>query len=126
MHDLIHDLARLTMADSLAVFDAAPKRNTHGLKYYRYWLLRKYDGTAKLANFLPSKMRALRFSDSGELHIPRSAFSFAKLLHTLDFGECSGILLPSSVGQLKQLRCLIAPRMKNDSLPECITELSKL
>jgi Leucine-rich repeat (LRR) protein len=114
------------MADCLAVFDAAPKRNTHGLKYCRYLLLRKYDGTAKLANFLPSKMRALHFSNSGELHIPRGAFSFAKRLRTLDFSECSGILLPSSVGQLKQLRCLIAPRMQNESLPECITELSKL
>ncbi|WVZ50136.1 hypothetical protein U9M48_001422 [Paspalum notatum var. saurae] len=60
MHDLVHDLARLTMAEELIVFDVAPKRNAH------------------------------------------------------------------SIGQLKQLRCLIAPRMQNKSLPEFITELAKL
>ncbi|XP_066342211.1 disease resistance protein RPV1-like [Miscanthus floridulus] len=125
MHDLVHDMATLTAADELIVFDVAPQRNTRDHKYCRYSLLRKYDRTMKLAN-MPSKLRALRFSDSAELDIPSGAFSFAKCLGTLDFSECSGIMLPSSIGRLKQLRCLIAPRMKNDSLPECITELSKL
>ncbi|WVZ50188.1 hypothetical protein U9M48_001465 [Paspalum notatum var. saurae] len=41
--------------------------------------------------------------------IPRGAFSLFKCLRTLDFSECFGILLPASIGQLKQLRCLIAP-----------------
>jgi hypothetical protein len=126
MHDLVHDLARLTVADELIVFDVAPPRNTRAHKYCRYSLHRNYDQTIKLAN-MPSKMRALRFSDSGELlDIPSGAFSFAKFLRTLDFSECSGIFLPASIGQPKQLRCLIAPRMQNDSLPECITQLSKL
>ncbi|KAL6590967.1 hypothetical protein ACP70R_050149 [Stipagrostis hirtigluma subsp. patula] len=40
--------------------------------------------------------------------------------------ECSSILLPASIGQLRQLRFLIAPRTQNERLPECITELSKL
>jgi Leucine-rich repeat (LRR) protein len=126
MHDLVHDLARLTMADKLIVFDVAPQRNKHAYKYCHYSLLRKFDQTMKLAN-MPSKLRALRFSDSGGLlDIPSGAFSFAKCLRTLDFSECSGIMLPASIGRMKQLRCLIAPRMQNDSLPECITELSKL
>ncbi|KAJ1276567.1 hypothetical protein BS78_05G224000 [Paspalum vaginatum] len=126
MHDLVHDLARLTMADELIVFDAAPKRNAHAHKYCRYSLLKKYDGTTKLSNILPSKITVLRFSDCGKPNIPSGAFSFAKCLRTLDFSESSCILLPDSIGQLKQLRCLIAPRMQNKSLPECITELAKL
>ncbi|KAJ1276569.1 hypothetical protein BS78_05G224200 [Paspalum vaginatum] len=126
MHDLVHDLARLTMADDLIVFDVALKRNAHAHKHCRYSLLRKYDGTTKFSIILPSKMRVLRFSDCGRLDIPSGAFSFAKCLRTLDFSETSGILLSDSIGQLKQLRCLIAPRMQNVSLPECITELAKL
>ncbi|XP_021317837.1 putative disease resistance protein RGA1 [Sorghum bicolor] len=126
MHDLVHDLARLTMSDELIFFDVAPPRNTSAHKNCRYSWLRKCDRTMKLAN-MPSKIRALRFSHSGEpLDIPNGAFSFAKYLRTLNFSECSGILLPASIGKLKQLRCLIAPRMQNESLPECITELSKL
>jgi hypothetical protein len=125
MHDLVHDLARLTMAGELIVFDAQ-ERNTRGQKYCRYSLLRKYDWTMKLANILPSKMRVIRFSDSGILDIPSGVFSFAKYMRTLDFSECSGIILPASIGQLKLLRCLIAPRMQNESLLECITELPKL
>ncbi|WVZ50173.1 hypothetical protein U9M48_001454 [Paspalum notatum var. saurae] len=126
MHDLVHDLARLTVADELIVFDVAPKRNACAHKHCQYSLLRKYDGTTKLSNILPSKMRVLRFSDCGKLDIPNGAFSFAKCLRTLDFSDTSCILLPDSIGQLEQLRCLIAPRMQNDSLPECITELAKL
>jgi hypothetical protein len=106
MHDLVHDLARLTVDDELIVFDVAPRRNERGHKYCRYSLLRKYDPRIKLAN-MPSKMRALLLSDSGELlDIPSGAFSCAKCLRTLDFSECSAILLPNSIGKLKQLRCL--------------------
>jgi hypothetical protein len=50
MHDLVHDLARLTMADELLVFDVAPQINTHVHKYCRYSLLRKCDRTMNLAN----------------------------------------------------------------------------
>ena len=125
MHDLVHDLARLTMDDKLIDFNAQ-QRNTRGQKYCRYSLLKNYDQTIKLASILPSKISALRFSDSGELHIQSGAFSFANCLRILDFSECSGILLPASIGKLKQLRCLIAPRMQNETLPMCITELSKL
>jgi len=125
MHDLVHDLARLTMADQLKIYDFAPPRKTRAHKYFRYSLLKKYDSTTKLEN-MPSKMRALHFSDSVQLNIRNGAFSFAMCLRILDFSECSGVLLPASIGKLKQLRCLIAPRMQNETLPKCITELSKL
>ena len=84
MHDLVHDLARLTMDDKLIDFNAQ-QRNTRGQKYCRYSLLKNYDQTIKLASILPSKIRALRFSDSGELHIQSGAFSFANCLRILDF-----------------------------------------
>ncbi|WVZ50148.1 hypothetical protein U9M48_001434 [Paspalum notatum var. saurae] len=126
MHDLVHDLARLTMADGLIVVDATLKRKASAHEYCSYSLLKNYVGTRKMSNILPSKMRVLRFSDCGKLDIPSGAFSFVKCLRTLDFSETSGILLPDSIGQLKQLRCLIAPRMQNESLPEFITELAKL
>jgi Leucine-rich repeat (LRR) protein len=114
------------MADELVVFDVEQRRNARAHKYCYYLLLKNYDRTIKLASILPSKMRALRFLGSDELDIRSGAFSFAKCLRTLDFSECSGIMLPASIGRLKQLRCLIAPRMQNESLPECITELPKL
>ncbi|WVZ50134.1 hypothetical protein U9M48_001420 [Paspalum notatum var. saurae] len=126
MHDLVHDLARFILADELIIFYGTSKRNAHARKYCRYSLLTEYDQTMKLANILPSKIRALCLSDSGKLDIPRGAFSFSKCLRTLNFSECSGILLPASIGQMKQLRCLIAPRVQNESFPECITELVKL
>ncbi|GJN10547.1 hypothetical protein PR202_ga28648 [Eleusine coracana subsp. coracana] len=40
--------------------------------------------------------------------------------------ECSGITLTSPIGQLNQLRCLIAPQVQNVMLPESIAQLLKL
>ncbi|KAF8665845.1 hypothetical protein HU200_053924 [Digitaria exilis] len=127
MHDLVHDLATLIMGDELIVsYDASKSKNAHSHKYCRYVLATRYDKASKLSNVLPSKVRALHFSVSDELDLYRGAFSFAKCLRILDFSGCSSILLPASIGQLKQLKYLFAPRMKNEDLPEYITELSKL
>ncbi|KAF8665844.1 hypothetical protein HU200_053923 [Digitaria exilis] len=127
MHDLVHDLATLIMGDELIVsYDASKSKNAHSHKYCRYVLATRYDKATKLSNVLPSKVRALHFSVSDELDLYRGAFSFAKCLRILDFSGCSSILLPASIGQLKQLKYLFAPRMENEDLPEYITELSKL
>uniref|UniRef100_K3ZHB4 NB-ARC domain-containing protein n=1 Tax=Setaria italica TaxID=4555 RepID=K3ZHB4_SETIT len=127
MHDLVHDLATLIMGDELIVSNVASKNNkAHSQKYCRYASVTKYDNTTRLSNVLPSKVRALHFSDSGKLDLSCEAFSFAKCLHILDFSGCSGILLPPSIGQLKQLKYLTAPRIQNEVLPEFMTELSKL
>ncbi|CAL4990931.1 unnamed protein product [Urochloa decumbens] len=123
MHDLVHDLATLIMDDELI---ASRKSNTHGQRYCRYALVTKYDRSMKLSNDLPLKVRALHFSDSGTLDLYCGAFSFAKCLCILDFSGCSSILLPSSIGQLKQLKYLVAPRIRNEGLPKYITDLSKL
>nr|XP_034606517.1 putative disease resistance protein RGA1 isoform X1 [Setaria viridis] len=127
MHDLVHDLATLIMGDELIVSNVASKNNkAHSQKYCRYASVTKYDHTTRLSNVLPSKVRALHFSDSGKLDLSCGAFWFAKCLRILDFSGCSGILLPASIGQLKQLTYLSAPRMQNEVLPEFMTELSKL
>ncbi|GJN10487.1 hypothetical protein PR202_ga28585 [Eleusine coracana subsp. coracana] len=43
-----------------------------------------------------------------------------------NFSECYSILLPDSIGQLKQLKCLIAPKAQNERLPQPIVALTKL
>ncbi|CAO2150418.1 unnamed protein product [Urochloa humidicola] len=127
MHDLVHDLATLIMGDQLIIsYVASKSSNAHSRKYCRYALVARYDQATKLSNILPSKVRALHFSESGKLDLHCRALSFAKWLHVLDFSGCSSMLLPGSIGKLKQLMYLAAPRMQNEDLPEYITELSKL
>ncbi|XP_066340594.1 putative disease resistance protein RGA3 isoform X2 [Miscanthus floridulus] len=129
MHDLVHDLATLIMADELIASGVASKSNNeHGKRYCRYALVTKYDQAqaTKLSCILPSKVRALHFSDCNKLELASGAFSFAKCLRILDFSGCSSIQLPASIGKLKQLKYLLAPRMQNEVLPEYITELDKL
>ncbi|KAL6868309.1 hypothetical protein ACP4OV_015154 [Aristida adscensionis] len=126
MHDLVHELATSVIGDELIEIDATKTSNTNEQKFGRYALLRNYDGQEKLSKILPKKVRALHFSDSSKLGFHDGSFSSAKYLRILELSECSNILLPASIGRLLQLRCLIAPRMQNERLPECITELSKL
>jgi Leucine-rich repeat (LRR) protein len=135
MHDLVHELARsvLNDEDELIVIDAANKKvralhvgNTMEQKYCRYALLTNYDGRTMLSDILPKKVRALHFSSSCKLAPNDGSFSFAMCLRILDFSECSGIILPSSTGQLNQLKCLIAPNLQNKRLPDSIVQLTKL
>ncbi|KAF8765555.1 hypothetical protein HU200_008442 [Digitaria exilis] len=59
-----------------------------------------------------------------ELHGP--AFEAAESLRVLDLSECSIQKLPHSIGRLRQLRYLNAPRIRDKMIPECITKLSTL
>jgi hypothetical protein len=64
MHDLVHDLATLIMADELIPSDVASKSNNkHGQKYCRYALVTQYDQLqpTELSCILPSNVRALHF-----------------------------------------------------------------
>ena len=127
MHDLVHDLATLIIGDELMVSSVASKStNAHRLKYCRYALVTKYDQETKLSVVLPSKVRALHFSDSSKLDLCCGAFSSTKCLRVLDFSGCPSTKLPISIGHVKQLQYLTAPRMQNEVLPEYITEISKL
>ncbi|TVU40231.1 hypothetical protein EJB05_13684, partial [Eragrostis curvula] len=129
MHDLVHDLARSVIGDELIVIDAtdaAKKSNSSEQTYCRYVLLTNYDGQTKLSNILPKKVRALHLSGCSNLGLHDGLFSSTKCLRILDFRGCSSAELPVSIGKLKQLKCLIAPRTQNEKLPESIVELSKL
>ncbi|GJN13271.1 hypothetical protein PR202_ga31624 [Eleusine coracana subsp. coracana] len=120
----MHDLARLIMGDGL--LDASTKCNSIRGRNYRYALLA--DCNKPLNSFMayPDKIRAIRFQRSGETGHCSIGISTAKYLRVLDLGESSLEKLPSSIGQLKLLRYLNAPGMKDRVIPSCITKFSKL
>jgi Leucine-rich repeat (LRR) protein len=126
MHDLVYDLARSVMDEELVVYNADKARSTVDRKYCRYASLTNCCKALNISTALPAKLRAMLFQDCRNLGIHDGSFSFAKCLHVLDLTESSVSKFPTSVGQLKQLRFLIAPRMKNLSFPNSFTGLSKL
>lgn len=144
MHDLVHDLARYVMVDE--ILDASKQGNTTRRRC-RFALLN--DCTKPLESFTHSavKIRALRFlgSDKNVLHgaslsparylrslvcgktgFHNDLFSSAKYLYVLDLSECLIQKLPDSIGHLKQLRYLNAPRVQQQVIPNCVTKLLKL
>ncbi|KAK1698394.1 hypothetical protein QYE76_015091 [Lolium multiflorum] len=120
MHDLVHDLARLVMDDEILVVGKGG--NTEG-SWYHYALL---DDCSKPLGLESSKIRALRFVDCDKIELHHAAFSSAKSLRVLDLSECIIHKLPDSIGLLKQLRYLNAPRVQDAVIPNDISTLSKL
>ncbi|XP_071681136.1 uncharacterized protein [Lolium perenne] len=120
MHDLVHDLARLVMDDEILVVGKGG--NTEG-SWYHYALL---DDCSKPLGFESSKIRALRFMDCDKIELHHAAFSSAKSLRVLDLSECIIHKVPDSIGVLKQLRYLNAPRVQDALIPNDISTLSKL
>ncbi|KAM0866957.1 hypothetical protein ACQ4PT_042312 [Festuca glaucescens] len=120
MHDLVHDLARLVMDDEILVVGKGG--NTEGI-WYHYALL---DDCSKPLGLESSKIRALRFMDCDKIELHHAAFSSAKSLRVLDLSECIIHKLPDSIGVLKQLRYLNAPRVQDAVIPNDIIKLSKL
>ncbi|KAF2910084.1 hypothetical protein DAI22_11g073100 [Oryza sativa Japonica Group] len=123
MHDLVHDFARSILFD--AVLDSGKKINI-GVSSCRYGMLRDCSKPLELVTPSPAKIRALHFLGCGKIELHGVAFSSASCLRVLDLSGCSILRLPASIGQLKQLRYLNAPGMKNRMIPKCITKLSKL
>ncbi|KAM0860302.1 hypothetical protein ACQ4PT_046626 [Festuca glaucescens] len=120
MHDLVHDLARLVMDDEILVVGKGG--NTEG-SWYHYALL---DDCSKPLGFESSKIRALHFMDCDKIELHHAAFSSAKSLRVLDLSECIIHKLPDSIGVLRQLRYLNAPRVQDALIPNDISTLSKL
>ncbi|KAM0860311.1 hypothetical protein ACQ4PT_046629 [Festuca glaucescens] len=120
MHDLVHDLARSVMDDEILVVGKCV--NVQG-RCYHYALL---DDCSKPLGLESSKIRALHFADCDKIKLHDAAFSSAKSLRVLDLSECSIHKLPYSIGVLKQLRYLNAPRVQDAIIPNSITRLSKL
>ncbi|KAM0905638.1 hypothetical protein ACQ4PT_017241 [Festuca glaucescens] len=120
MHDLVHDLARSVMDGEILVFGKGD--NIDG-SCYHYALL---DDCSKPLGRESSKIRALRFVHCDKIKIHDAVFSSTKSLRVLDLSECSIHKLPDSIGVLKQLRYLNAPRVQDATIPNSITRLSKL
>jgi Leucine-rich repeat (LRR) protein len=120
MHDLAHDLARAILADQVN-----DKGNAGGNRC-RYALLTDCTKPLQLSVTSPANIIALHFLDCRELELRGDAFLLATCLRVLDLNECLIGRLPDSIGRLKQLRFLHAPRIQDQMIPSCITELSEL
>ncbi|CAM0948543.1 unnamed protein product [Alopecurus aequalis] len=120
MHDLVHDLARACLADQVNYKGSA------GENKCKYALLTDCRKPLQFSVTSPANLKSLHFLDCGKLELCGDAFSLAMCLHVLDLSECLIQKLPISIGQLKKLRYLRAPRIKDCLIPNCITELSEL
>ncbi|OQU80051.1 hypothetical protein SORBI_3007G071950 [Sorghum bicolor] len=124
MHDLVHDLARLVLADEL-ILGESKLGNTDGSSC-RYALFDDCSKRMESYTDSPAKIKALRFLDCGKIGLHGDAFSSAKYIRVLDLSDCFIQELPDSVGQLKQLRYLNAPKIQHRMIPNSITKLLKL
>ncbi|CAM0948539.1 unnamed protein product [Alopecurus aequalis] len=120
MHDLVHDLATAILADQLN-----NKGNFYG-NICHYASLTDCSKPLQLAVTSPASLKALRFMGCGKLELCGDAYSLAMCLRVLDLSECFIQKLPDTVGQLKQLRFLCAPRIHDQMIPDFITKLSEL
>uniref|UniRef100_A0A453T2R7 Disease resistance protein winged helix domain-containing protein n=1 Tax=Aegilops tauschii subsp. strangulata TaxID=200361 RepID=A0A453T2R7_AEGTS len=120
MHDLVHDLARAILAD--------PVNNKGSVvgNGCLYAFLTDCSKPLQLSATSSANIKALHFLDSGKLELRGDAFSLGTCLRVLDLSECLIRKLPESVGQLKLLRFIRAPRIRDQMIPNCITELSEL
>ncbi|CAL5027869.1 unnamed protein product [Urochloa decumbens] len=122
MHDLVHDLAISVLGDK--ILDQSKQGNSGGSKC-SYALLTNCSKGLESCMGSPDSLSALHFVDCRtELH--GAAFECAESLRVLDLSECLIDKLPDSIGRLKQLRYLSAPRIRGQLIPECITKLSNL
>ncbi|WVZ83910.1 hypothetical protein U9M48_031005 [Paspalum notatum var. saurae] len=124
MHHLVHDLAISLLGTE--VLDQSQQSNNRGSDC-KYALLS--DGSKPLEVCLTSRARliALRFLDDCRSKVISGAISApaSRSLQVLDLNGCSVELL-DSIGQLKQLRYLNAPRIQAIMVPKSITNLSNL
>jgi len=123
MHDLVHDLARSIML--YEILDTSKQCNTGGSRF-RFALLNDCSKSLKSLTQYPTAIKALRFRGPDQNVLHGASFSSAKYLCVLDLSQCSIRKLPYSIGNLKHLRYLNAPRVKHRAIPNCITRLTKL
>ncbi|RCV20174.1 hypothetical protein SETIT_4G035100v2 [Setaria italica] len=123
MHDLVHDMARLDMADE--ILDGS-KQGITVESTGRYVLLTDCSKPLKSSTCFTNKIRALRFLDCSQIELHGDAFSSATSLQVLDLSECCIYQLPACISELVKLRYLNAPKIQSQTIPYCITKLSKL
>lgn len=120
MHDLVHDLARLLIADK--ILDGS---NIGGRDYRYAWLTNCGKPLTSLTDS-PNTISALHFRDSSLEVLEDDAFLPAKLLQVMDLSGCHIGNLPGSISNLVHLRYLNAPRIQSEMLPYSFTKLSEL
>ncbi|CAN6362980.1 unnamed protein product [Urochloa humidicola] len=127
MHDLVHDLAKLVAEDELVVINQ--KDLVCASDSPRYAMVRACKLENMHKNKLLARLRALHMKDSNGLQFKWYNSSFAKCLRILDIsGQCTE-KLPSSIGNLMQLRYLNASGIQCNVLPKdigCLSELQYL
>jgi hypothetical protein len=77
MHDLVHELASVIIAEEFIVLDADDTipRNWKGAIHCRHTQLIKYKKQTHVFKDLPGKLRSLHFRNSQDLQLPKKAFS---------------------------------------------------
>ncbi|XP_039776216.1 putative disease resistance protein RGA4 isoform X2 [Panicum virgatum] len=123
MHDLVHDLATTLLGEE--ILDQSKQGYTGGSSC-RFALLTDCSKPLESSTTSLAMLRALRFMDCRDCEVHGSAFCAANSLRVLDLSECFINKLPDSIGRMKQLRYINAPKIKDRMIPECITTLSKL
>ena len=123
MHDLVHDLATTLLGEK--ILDQSKEDYTGGSSC-RFALLTDCSKPLESSTTSLAMLRALRFMDCRDCEVHGSAFCAANSLRVLDLSECFINKLPDSIGRMKQLRYINAPKIKDRMIPECITTLSKL
>ncbi|KAG2557098.1 hypothetical protein PVAP13_8NG091500 [Panicum virgatum] len=123
MHDLVHDLARSIML--CKTLDASKQCNAGGSKF-QFVLLNDCTKSLKSFTQYPTAIRALCFVGTDKTVLRGASLSSAKYLCVLDLSKCSIQKLPYSIGNLRHLRYLNAPRVKHRAIPNYITKLTKL
>lgn len=123
MHDLVHDLAISLLGNQ--ILDQSKQGNTKGGSC-QYASLTDCSKPLELCLSSGASLKALRFLECSKIELHGSAFSPARYLCVLDLSECCIQKLPDSIGQLQELRYLNAPGIRDQSIPNCITNLSKL
>ncbi|CAL4988197.1 unnamed protein product [Urochloa decumbens] len=127
MHDLVHDLATIIMGNEFIVVNASEPRTLKKGKhhYCRHVQLINYQNQYNIFKDLPAKIRSFHVRDSGNLQLPKNAFSRSKYIRVLDLSgrlveeqsATCNILLPSSALQMKLLRYFDATGLQMRSLP---------
>jgi hypothetical protein len=129
MHDLVHELASVIIAEEFLILDADDTipRNWKAAIHCRHTQLIKYKKQTNVFKDLPGKLRSLHFRNSQDLQLPKKAFSRYKYMRVLNLspsGNIGGsVRLPSSMHKLKLLRYFDATSLPITSLPKSFMKL---
>ncbi|XP_047051384.1 putative disease resistance protein RGA3 [Lolium rigidum] len=152
MHDLVHELASIIIANELLLLDAngTKPKTWNKASFCRHAQLINYQNQPNILEDIPTKVRSLHFSNPRKLQLPQMAFSRSKYMRILDLSGCSAgvkstpsnlnhsgslvdgqstsrnIVLPSSLHHSKLLRYLDATALPIKSIPKSFHTLQHM